>query len=261
MESINKGLINLNKDLNLPLVLTNDSHYVEKTDSEIQDLMICIQTNTNIMDGKRLRMEDQTYHIRSSQEMSTLFPEFPQAYENTWKIGEMCDVTIDFDKVYLPEFPTPNNKDAFEYLTELCMDGINRRIPNYDSIYRERLEYELNVIKTAQFANYFLVVWDIAKETRRKNILFGVRGSAAASLVLYVLGITDIDPISYRLVFERFLNYERKEMPDIDMDFQDDRRDEILQYVCEKYGSDHVAQIIPLEHLGPKLHCVIQVEL
>lgn len=252
LESINKGLINLNKDLNLPLVLTNDSHYVEKTDSEIQDLMICIQTNTNIMDGKRLRMEDQTYHIRSSKEMSTLFPEFPQAYENTWEIGEMCDVTIDFDKLYLPEFPTPNNKDAFEYLTELCMDGINRRIPNYDSIYRERLEYELNVIKTAQFANYFLVVWDIAKETRRKNILFGVRGSAAASLVLYVLGITDIDPISYRLVFERFLNYERKEMPDIDMDFQDDRRDEILQYVCEKYGSDHVAQIITFGTLRAK---------
>jgi DNA polymerase-3 subunit alpha len=252
LEMINKGLINLNKELDIPLVLTNDSHYVEKTDSEIQDLMICIQTNTNIMDEKRLRMEDQTYHIRSSKEMYGLFTELPEAYENSWKIGEMCDVTIDFDKVYLPEFPTPNNEGAFEYLTKLCMDGINERIPNYNSTYRERLEYELNVIKNAQFANYFLVVWDIAKETRRKNILFGVRGSAAASLVLYVLGITDIDPIAYRLVFERFLNYERKEMPDIDMDFQDDRRDEILQYVCEKYGSDHVAQIITFGTLKAK---------
>ena len=252
LETLNAALPTLGRDLGLPLVLTNDSHYTHREDAPIQDLLICIQTNTNIQDSKRLRMEDDSYYLRPSEEMASLFPDLPEAYENTRRIAEQCHVEIDFSQVHLPEYVPPDGLTAEEYLNKLCWEGLDRRVPNAGPEYQKRLRYELEVIRQTRFANYFLVVWDIAAFTRSKDILFGVRGSAAASMALYVMGVTDIDPLAYRLVFERFLNVERKEMPDIDMDFQDDRRDEVLRYVTEKYGRDHVCQIITFGTMGPK---------
>ncbi|MDO8750767.1 MAG: DNA polymerase III subunit alpha [Dehalococcoidia bacterium] len=252
LEPLNRALVPLSHETGIPLVLTNDCHYVNQEDAPIQDLLICIQTNTNINDAKRLRMEDDSYHLRSSKEMAALFPELPEAYQNTRRIAEACDVEMDFSHHHLPEYTPPGGVASEEYLAKLCWEGLAKRLPTAPPEYQARLRYELDVIRQTNFANYFLVVWDIAAFTRDRGILFGVRGSAAASLALYALGVTDIDPLYYRLVFERFLNVERKEMPDIDMDFQDDRRDEVLRYVMGKYGQDHVAQIITFGTMGPK---------
>ena len=252
LPQINEGLVALGRDLNIPLVVTNDAHYVSQSDSGLQDIYICIQTSTTTQDEKRLRMEDDSYFIKSPQEMAQLFPEFPEALENTQLVADMCNVELDFDQTHLPKYPTPDGVNADEYLTKLCEEGFRRRYPNADRAAEERLRYELDVIRHTLFANYFLVVWDIIDFVRRNNILYGVRGSAAASVALYCLGITEVDPLEYRLVFERFLNLERKEMPDIDLDFQDDRRDEVLHYVIGRYGSDRVAQIITFGTLGAK---------
>ena len=252
LTEINQGLVQLSKEMDLPLVVTNDAHYVHQADSPLQDVYICIQTNTNLQDEKRLRMEDTSYYIKSAQEMAGLFPDFPDALSNTLRIAEMCNVELNFDQTHLPRFPTPNDMDAEEYLTQLCWEGFKRRYPNPTPDAVQRLEYELEVIKYTKFANYFLVVWDIIDFVRRSGIMYGVRGSAAASVALYCLGITNVDPLEYRLVFERFLNLERKEMPDIDLDFQDDRRDEVLHYVIDRFGNDHVAQIITFGTLGAK---------
>ena len=249
LDEINQGLVSLSRELDLPLVVTNDSHYVMKEHAPFQDIYICIQTNTTINDEKRLRMEDDSYFIKSPEEMAGLFPEHPEALENTQRIADMCQVELGFGQTHLPKYDTPNDMDADEYLTQLCWEGFQRRYhrpgsegPTPEA--EQRLKYELEVIRYTQFANYFLVVWDIIDFVRRQGILSAVRGSAAGSVALYCLGITDIDPMEYGLIFERFLNMERKEMPDIDMDFQDDRRDEVLHYVIERYGSDRVAQII-----------------
>ena len=257
LDQINEGLLRLSDDLKLPLVATNDAHYVHQHQSGLQDIYICIQTNTTIRDEKRLRMEDDSYYIKSPQEMEQLFTGLPApvrsaALGNTGLIADMCDVSLDFGQTHLPRYETPDGMDADGYLAEVCEAGFSQRYPNASPEAVERLRYELDVIRYTKFANYFLVVWDIIKFVRQRNILFGVRGSAAASVVLYSLGITDVDPLEYRLVFERFLNMERKEMPDIDMDFQDDRRDEVLHYVIDKYGSDRVAQIITFGTMGAK---------
>jgi len=252
LEPLNRGLVSMSRELDIPLVLTNDCHYIHREDAPIQDLLTCIQTNTNIHDEKRMRMVDDSYYLRPSEEMAALFPDLPEAYENTRRIAEQCHVELDFSQVHLPEYTPPEGVTAEEYLAGLCWEGLRRLLPNASPEYEERLRYELEVIGQTNFANYFLVVWDIAAFARDRGILFGVRGSAAASLALYVLSVTDIDPLAYRLVFERFLNVERKEMPDVDMDFQDDRRDEVLRYVMDKYGRDHVAQIITFGTLGPK---------
>ena len=184
--------------------------------------------------------------------MAALFPQYPQAVDITGEVAQQCNVSLGFGQMHLPRYPTPNNEDADAYLERLCLDGFNRRYGHNNEAARTRMEYELEVVRQTSFANYFLVVWDIISFVRRQEILFGVRGSAAASVVLYCLGITDVDPMAYNLVFERFLNFERKEMPDIDMDFQDDRRDEVLRYVIDRYGSDRVAQIITFGTMGPK---------
>ena len=244
LEAINRGLITLHNDLDIPLVLTNDAHYVRQENARFQDVYICIQTKTNLQDEKRLRMEDDSYYLKSPEEMALLFPERPEAALNTQRVAEMCNVELGFGQTHLPRYDTPDGRDADEYLAELCWEGFRERYGNSSPEAEGRMKYELEVIRHTRFANYFLVVWDIIDFTRRSRILFGVRGSAAASVAIYCLGITDIDPLEYRLVFERFLNFERKEMPDIDMDFQDDRRDEVLHYVIDRYGSDHVAQII-----------------
>ena len=249
---INEGLIALGKKLDIPLLVTNDAHYVHQADSPLQDIYICIQTSTTIQDEKRLRMEDDSYFIKSPDEMTRLFPDFLPALENTQLVADMCNVELDFGQTHLPKYPTPNDMDADEYLVQLCEEGFRRRYPHPTPEAEDRLRYELDVIRHTRFANYFLVVWDIINFVRRSSILYGVRGSAAASVALYTLGITDVDPLEYRLVFERFLNMERKEMPDIDLDFQDDRRDEVLHYVIERYGNDRVAQIITFGTLGAK---------
>ena len=257
LDQINEGLLRLGEDMKLPFVATNDAHYVHQNQSNLQDVYICIQTGTTVKDEKRLRMEDDSYYIKSPQEMEQLFTGLPAnvrnaAIGNTGLIADMCDVSLDFGQTHLPRYETPDGMDADEYLAQVCEAGFRERYPDATPEAVERLRYELDVIRYTKFANYFLVVWDIIKFVRQREILFGVRGSAAASVVLYCLGITDVDPLEYRLVFERFLNMERKEMPDIDMDFQDDRRDEVLHYVIDKYGSDRVAQIITFGTLGAK---------
>ena len=252
ISEINQGLIALGKELDLPLVVTNDAHYVRQSDSPLQDVYICIQTNTTVKDEKRLRMEDDSYYIKSPQEMGLLFPEFPEALANTQRIAGMCNVELEFGKTHLPKFPTPDGMPAHEYLTRLCWEGFQQRYPQPSQEAKDRLTYELEVVLHTNFADYLLVVWDIIGFVRRSGIKYGVRGSAAASVALYCLGITNVDPLEYRLVFERFLNLERKEMPDIDLDFQDDRRDEVLHYVIERFGNDRVAQIITFGTLGAK---------
>ena len=252
LDVINNGLITLSSDLNIPLVVTNDSHYVRQKDAEFQDVYICIQTNTNQQDEKRLRMKDNSYYIKSPDEMAALFPNHPEALENTQRIADMCKVELGFGQTHLPRYQTPGGIDADEYLAQLCWEGFSTRYGTSSPEAEQRMKYELEVIRHTRFANYFLVVWDIIDFTRRSRILYGVRGSASASVALYCLGITDIDPLEYRLVFERFLHLERKEMPDIDMDFQDDRRDEVLHYVIDRYGSDNVAQIITFGTMGAK---------
>ncbi len=252
LPAINGALVEMGRELDIPLMATNDCHYVHQQDSSLQDVLICIHTNTTIHDDKRLKMEDDSYYLKDPQEMEELFQDFPEALRNTEMIAQLCNVSLATGELHLPKYPVPDGNDPDEYLSQLCREGFRRKYPTPSAQAEERLAYELEVIKTTRFANYFLVVWDIISFTRRNDILFGVRGSAAASLVLYCLGVTEVNPLEYRLVFERFLNVERKEMPDIDMDFQDDRRDEVLAYVTQKYGRDRVAQIITFGTLGAK---------
>jgi DNA polymerase-3 subunit alpha len=252
LPAINQGLMQLRTELDLPVVATNDSHYVVKEAAHLQDILICIHTNTNVNDAKRMRMEESSYYLKSPEEMMALYPHMPEAVTNTQLVADMCDVEFDFTKQRLPEYAVPDGTTATEFLAKLCWDGFKTLLPDADETYVERLKYELEVIKQTRFDNYFLVVWDISKFVRRRDIFFAVRGSAAASLVLYCLGVTDVNPMPYTLVFERFLNLERKEMPDIDMDFQDDRREEVINYCIDKYGRDHVAQIITFGTMGAK---------
>ncbi|MQF65113.1 DNA polymerase III subunit alpha [SAR202 cluster bacterium AC-409-J13_OGT_754m] len=252
LPAINKGLISISKTLDIPIVATNDSHYTTIEEAPFQDLRICISTNATIHDPRRLKMEDNSFYLKSSIEMAKLFNELPEAITNTQLIAEMCQTTIQFGEMHLPSYPIPNGSDADTFLAEICWKGLERLYESPTAHAQNRLQYELEVIRQTNFANYFLVVWDIAYFAKKQSILMGVRGSAAASLALYCLGVTEIDPLAHNLVFERFLNLERKEMPDIDMDFQDDRREEILNYVTKTYGSDKVAQIITFGTLGPK---------
>ena len=252
LRAINDALVEMGRQLDIPLVVTNDCHYVHREDYKLQDVLICIHTNTTVNDDKRLKMEDDSYYLKSAEEMAELFHDFPEALRNTELIAEMCNFELATGELHVPDYPVPEGGDPDEYLAGLCREGLERLYRDPSQEVEERLAYELEVIRLTRFANYFLVVSDIASFTRENQILYGVRGSAAASLVLYCLGVTQVDPLEQRLVFERFLNLERKEMPDIDMDFQDDRRDEVLAYVTRKYGRDRVAQIITFGTLGPK---------
>ena len=253
LETLNPALLNMGRNLGVPLVATNDSHYVHQEDAPLQDILICIHTNTNIQDDTRLKMSDDSYYLKSGPEMEDLFSELPEAVENTRRIAERCHVELDFSTLHLPEYVPPDGMSADDFLDQLCWKGARQRFsePLPQEVVK-RLNYELEVIGQTRFANYFLVVWDIGEFVHREKILFGVRGSAASSLALYCLGVTDINPLEYGLVFERFLNPERKEMPDIDLDFQDDRRDEVIAYVVQKYGRDRVAQIITFGTLGAR---------
>lgn len=253
LDTLNPGLLRIADELGVPIIATNDLHYVRKEDAPYQDVMVCIQTNTTINDQKRLQMSDDSYYLKSPAEMEELFRDFPEAIANTEQVADACNVTLDFSQLHLPEFPVPDGIDPDSYLRKLCWQGFEQRFgsdPPAAAI--QRLDYELDVVTKTQYPTYFLVVWEIANFARDNNILFGVRGSAASSLALYCLNVTDIDPLEYGLVFERFLNIERKEMPDIDLDFQDDKREEAIRHVVNKYGPDHVAQIITFGTLGAK---------
>jgi DNA polymerase-3 subunit alpha len=252
LERVNQALIMMSRELDIPMVATNDAHYINQTDAEAHDLLLCIGRNTSIHDEKRFKMPGDFFYLRSPEEMAELYQDIPEALENTERIAAMCNLELDFERLYLPEIDLPAGKTADQFLADLCREGLPQRYPQPTPEITERLNYELEVIAETRFANYFLVVWDIISFTKKQDILFGVRGSAAASIVLYCLGITGIDPIEHKLVFERFLNVERKEMPDIDLDFEDERRDEVISYVAQKYGSDHVAQIITFGTLGAR---------
>ena len=252
LDVINRGLNRIAGETGVPLVATNDSHYVVQEHARLQDVLTCIQTNSNVDDPNRLHMTDESYYLKSAAEMASLWQETPEALRNTLRIAESCEVEIDFGATLLPHYPVPAGMTSMSYLRQLCEEGLRQRFTAPPPEVLARLEYELDVVERTDFADYFLVVWDLFKFVNRHRILSAVRGSAAASLVLYCLEVTEINPLEHGLVFERFLNVERKEMPDIDMDFQDDRREEVIRYCVERYGRDHVAQIITFGTLGAR---------
>jgi len=252
IEKINEGLLKLARKLDIPIVATNDVHYIYKEDAYIHDILLCIGTNTTVNDERRLKMDGDYFYLKTQQEMQEQYADIPDALENTRVIDSLCNLEIEFGKPHLPQVDLPEGKTSHAYLSVLCWRGLKERLPDADAATEKRLEYELDVIEKTQFADYFLVVHDLVSFVRKNGIFFGVRGSAAASLALFCLGITDINPLTYNLVFERFLNIERREMPDIDLDFQDDRREEVIAYVNQKYGTDHVAQIITFGTLGAR---------
>jgi DNA polymerase III subunit alpha len=249
---VNRELIAIGRDLGLKTVATNDVHYIRPEDLAAQDLLLCIQTNTTLDDPKRMRMDTNTFYLRSPDEMLRYFGEVPEALRSTREIVEKCNLHLDFNRLHLPQFDIPDGHTPDSYLEHLCREGMRERYPSAAQVVEERLRYELDVIRQTGFALYILIVWDIVAFARQRNIVYGPRGSAAGALVCYLLGISNVDPIGNNLTFERFLNIERKEMPDIDMDFADDRRDEMIEYVAQKYGRDHVAQIITFGTLGAK---------
>lgn len=242
---VNENLIKLSKETGIPLVCTNDIHYIKAEDAEPHDILLCIQTGKTVEDENRMRYLGGQYYLKSPEQMLQLFPHIPEALENSYKIAKRCNVSFEFNKYKLPIFDVPNNKDAFSYLKELCEEGLKERYENITDYLIKRLDYELNTIKQMGFVDYFLIVWDFIKYARDNDIMVGPgRGSAAGSLASYCLKITDIDPIEYNLIFERFLNPERISMPDIDIDFCYEKRQDVINYVIEKYSADHVSQII-----------------
>lgn len=248
-ERVNQELLQIARKYDIPMVATNDAHYIYREDAGPHDVLLCIQTGKKLADEDRMRYVGGQFYIKSAEEMYANFdihiPEFRQALENTEKIAARCQVEIEFGKLKLPKFDVPTGQSSFEYLKELCEKGLEERYGEKKEEHRERLNYELNVIGNMGYADYFLIVSDFIAYARKNQIMVGPgRGSAAGSLVAYVLGITNIDPISYQLIFERFLNPERISMPDIDIDFCYERRQEVIDYVIEKYGAMQVSQII-----------------
>ena len=241
---VNQGILRIHEETGLPMVCTNDAHYLRKEDAEAHDVLLCIQTGKILEDENRMRYEPRNFYLRSEAEMADLFSEFEGALENTAKVAEMCRMDFTFGKYHLPEFQLPPGYDSFSYLKKLCDEGYRTRYGD-DEAHREQLQYEEDMIEKMGFTDYFLIVSDFVRYARSVGIPVGPgRGSAAGSLVSYCLYITDIDPVKYGLYFERFLNPERVSMPDIDMDFGDTRRGEVIEYVRRKYGEDHVAQIV-----------------
>ena len=241
---VNRGILRIHQETGLPMVCTNDAHYLRKEDAEAHDILLCIQTGKLVEDENRMRYEPRNFYLRSEREMEDLFSQFEGAIENTARVAEMCRLDFEFGKYHLPEFRTPEGWDSFSYLKKLCDEGYRARYGDDDSN-RPQLEYEQNMIEKMGFTDYFLIVSDFVRYAKDAGIPVGPgRGSAAGSMVSYCLAITDIDPVKYGLFFERFLNPERVSMPDIDMDFGDTRRGEVVDYVRRKYGDDHVAQIV-----------------
>ncbi|MDD7182324.1 DNA polymerase III subunit alpha [Peptostreptococcus porci] len=254
-KEVNAGLLKLSKELDIPLVATNDSHYVRREDSENHDILLCIQMQKIVDDPTRMKFPNDEFYLKSRAEMEELFSFAPESIDNTLKIAERCNVEFDFNTYHIPSFEVPDGMTALEYMRKLCYLGLEDRYgSDVDNEIKERLDYEIDVISNMGYIEYFLIVWDFINFAKSNNIIVGPgRGSAAGSIVAYTLKITDIDPIKYNLLFERFLNPERVTMPDIDIDFCYERREEVIEYVKEKYGSDHVAQIITFGTMGAKL--------
>ena len=242
---VNQSLLRMSQETGIELVATNDIHYTYADDVKPHDILLCIQTGKKLADEDRMRYEGGQYYIKSEEEMRKLFPYAQEAIDNTQKIADRCNVEIVFGEKKLPKYDVPDGFTSWEYLNKLCYEGLERRYPGDDPTIRERLEYELSVIKRMGYVDYFLIVWDFIKYARDHGISVGPgRGSAAGSIVSYCLGITSIDPLRYQLLFERFLNPERVSMPDIDVDFCFERRQEVIDYVVRKYGTDRVVQIV-----------------
>ena len=243
---INPQLIRLSRETGIPLVATNDCHYIAPEDSRMHRVLLCIQTGRTIEDENAMEFGSEEFYFKSEEEMRALFPDVPEAADNTVKIAQRCQVELEFGKTKLPAFFTPDGSDNLEFFRRLCQEGLARRYgENPPQEYRDRLEYEIRVISRMGYVNYYLIVWDFIRYARSVGIPVGPgRGSGAGSLAAYCVGITNVDPMRYDLLFERFLNPERVSMPDFDIDFSDERRDEIIGYVVDKYGADHVAQIV-----------------
>lgn len=241
----NKGLLKIAKDLKLPVVATNDVHYLDKEHSLAQEVLLCLQTQTTLADPNRYKFSGNSFYLRSPEEMKSLFKDCPEAIHNSLEITNRCNLSFDFSKYYLPHFPLPQGQDENSFLKQLCLDNLSRRYGQITEEINKRLEYELGVIGKMGFASYFLIVWDLISFSKNNGIPVGPgRGSAAGSIVSYLLGITDIEPLRYNLLFERFLNPARISMPDIDIDFCYEKRSRVLDYVAKKYGKENVAQII-----------------
>ncbi|NLL77634.1 MAG: DNA polymerase III subunit alpha [Clostridiales bacterium] len=252
-KTVNAALMQMSKELDIPLVVTNDVHYTYSEDEKPHDILLCIQTAKKLADEDRMRYEGGQYYVKSEEEMKGLFPYAWEAVENTQRIADRCHVDIEFGVTKLPHFEVPEGYDSFTYLNELCYSGLQERYGEANEELKERLDYELDVIRTMGYVDYFLIVWDFINYARINDIIVGPgRGSAAGSIVSYCLKITDIDPIKYNLLFERFLNPERISMPDIDIDFCYERRQEVIDYVGCKYGTDKVVQIVTFGTMAAK---------
>ncbi len=253
-KTVNQGLMRMSKETGIGLVATNDIHYVKAEDAEAHDILLCIQTAKKVSDEDRMRYDGGQYYLKSEEEMQALFPYAKEALENTGKIAERCNVEIVFGEQKVPKFDVPEGFSAFTYLTALCEEGLQRRYTDITDELTSRLDYELTTIEKMGYVDYFLIVWDFIKYGKDHGIAVGPgRGSAAGSLVSYCLGITDIDPIRYSLLFERFLNPERVSMPDIDVDFCYERRQEVIDYVVRKYGKEKVVQIVTFGTMAARM--------
>ena len=252
-KTVNTALLNMSRELEIPLVATNDVHYTYAEDEKSYDILLCLQTGKKLADEDRLRYVGGQYYVKSEEEMKGLFPYAWEAVENTQRIADRCHVEIAFGVYKVPHYEVPEGYDSWGYLNKLCLDGLARRYPEDDGTLRKRMDYELDIIHTMGFVDYFLIVWDYINYCRENGIAVGPgRGSAAGSIVSYCLRITDIDPIKYNLLFERFLNPERVSMPDIDVDFCYERRQEVIDYVGRKYGTDKVVQIVTFGTMAAK---------
>ena len=241
---VNQGVQRIARETGLPLVVTNDAHYLRKEDAKIQDVLLCIQTGKTVDEPNRMKFATEEFYLKSEEELRQLFPNCQEAFENTVKIAERCNLEFTFHEYHLPSFPVPEGYTNEQYFRKLCMDGFRERYENPPQEYVERLEYEIGVISRMGYVNYYLIVWDFIRYAKEQGIPVGPgRGSGAASIVAYCMHITEVDPMKYALIFERFLNPERVSMPDFDTDFCQERRGEVIEYVMRKYGTDHVAQI------------------
>lgn len=243
---VNPNIIRMSRETGIPLVVTNDCHYIAPEDSRMHHILLCIQTGRTVEDADTLEFGSEEFYCKTEEEMRALFPELPEAADNTVKIAERCHLEIEFGKTKLPHFETPDGSGNEEFFVRMCREGLLRRYGEHpDQSLKDRLDYEIETISTMGYVNYYLIVWDFIRYAKSVDIPVGPgRGSGAGSLAAYCMGITNVDPIRYGLIFERFLNPERVSMPDFDIDFSDERRDEIIEYVVEKYGADHVAQIV-----------------
>jgi DNA polymerase-3 subunit alpha len=252
LAEVSHQLVSLAQELGLPLVATNDVHYSRRQDAGIHDVLLCVQTGKTVNEPQRMRMDGDSYYLKSAEEMAALFPEAPEALTNTLRIAESCEIELEFGNYHLPPCEVPEGYDARSYLRHLCEEGLQQRYAIITPRVRERLDYELDIIHRMGFDTYFLIVWDLCRFSREQGIWWNVRGSGASSIVAYGLGITNLEPLQHDLIFERFLNLGRVSMPDIDLDYPDDQRDQLIRYTIDKYGQEQVAQIITFGTMGAK---------